>query len=384
MAAREGVSPRLRTVSGDPGISLGSPDHKVWSGETRSPFKEIRNMMIVSNTTSQTAKIVWVGIDLSKKTLDAAIWHGNTKYSWRKFDNNPRSFSTIVDWATKFAIDGSELRFCMESTGDYGTLLALYLLELGYYVSVENPARIKHFGIQKGVLTKTDKADAKVIAWFATDNSPKACPLKDPLTRELLRLHRRRLQLTEMIASEKCRRECPTVIGAECMDSIKVVLKALRAELRRIEEKLRELIDSNEKLKEKSELILSIPGLGWASVFVILIEMPDIEDVAHAPSYAAAAGVQPTAKRSGERQPESSPMSRAGRRIVRRSLYMPSIHASWKIPELEMLYTRLVGKGKRRMQARVACLRKLLMIVYGVLRNKKKFATRYPQSDTTT
>ena len=340
--------------------------------------------MIVSNPSSQTAKIVWVGIDLSKKTLDAAIWHGNTKYSWRKFDNNPRSFCAIVDWATKFAIDGAELRFCMESTGDYGTLLALYLLELGYYVSVMNPARIKHFGIQKSVLTKTDKADAKVIAWFATDNSPKACPLKDPLTRELLRLHRRRLQLTEMIASEKCRRECPTVIGAECMDSIKVVLKALRAELRRIEEKLRELIDSNEKLKEKSELILSIPGLGWASVFVILIEMPDIEDVAHAPSYAAAAGVQPTAKRSGERQPESSPMSRAGRRIVRRSLYMPSIHASWKIPELEMLYTRLVGKGKRRMQARVACLRKLLMIVYGVLRNKKKFATRYPQSDTTT
>jgi len=142
------------------------------------------------------------------------------------------------------------------------------------------------------------------------------------------------------------------------------------------------LIDSSEKLKEKAELLMTIPGLGWASVFVILIEMPDVEDVPHAPSYAAAAGVQPTAKRSGERQPESSPMSRAGRRIVRRSLYMPSIHAAWKIPELEMLYTRLVGKGKRRMQARVACLRKLLMIVYGVLKNKKKFATRYPPTET--
>ena len=335
-------------------------------------------MKIVSNKSSESIKVVWVGIDVSKKKLDLAIWHEGAKCSWRKFDNKAKSFAAIVEWAAKFAIDGCELRFCMESTGDYGTLVALYLLELGYHVSIVNPARIRYFGLQKGYLTKTDKADAKIISQFASENSPAASPLRDAKTRELLRLHRRRLQLTQMIAAEMCRRECPEVIGKECVDSIKAVLKGLRAELRRIERKLTELIASSEELEEKAELILSIPGLGWGSVFVILAEMPDVQDCAQASSYAAAAGVQPTAKRSGERQPESSPMSRAGRRIVRKGLYLPSIHACQQIPEIEMLYTRLVAKGRRKKQARVACLRKLLMIVYGVLRSKKKFASRYP------
>ena len=325
---------------------------------------------------SKTAPTHWVGIDVSKKSLDAAIWQSGKKYRHVKLANSASGIAALLDWAKKTAGDEAQIGFCMESTGDYHLDAAMYFTEVGHHVSVVNPARIKYFGLENGRLTKTDKADSKLIAEYARDRSPAAWPMRDETMRRLLRLSRRRQQLVMMIGIEDNRRECPQAIGQECLDSIKKLLKTLRAELRQVDAALALLIQNDPVLKEKSDLIRSLRPLGHASVLAILAEMPPVEEVASASSYAAAAGVQSTSKKSGENQRESARMSKAGQKIPRQILYMPTLTMIRSVPEVKALYDRLRERGRKHDQAMVACIRKVLMILYGVLRHKTPFKSR--------
>lgn len=334
-----------------------------------NPVKEIDRMSI------SILALVWVGLDVSKDKLDAAIWLGGKRYVSRVFDNDAEGLAKLAAWAKRQS-GGGELRFCMESTGDYHTHGALYLTEMGFYVAVVNPARIKHFGRELGRQTKTDKADARLIAQFGVEREPAAWPMKDPARRTLLRLARRRGQVQQMISRERCHRECPEAIGELCMASIGRLLKELRAELRRVEQAIRDLIQGDARLRRDRALLASIPGLGEPSMFTILAEMPPVEDAETAASYAASTGVQSTWKNSGSKQSATAPMSRAGRRQVRRALFMTAFVLRRKIPQLASLYHRLRERGRKHRQALVACLRKLLMIVYGVLKGQTRYEAR--------
>ena len=331
--------------------------------------------MIVSKIAEPVAGLFWFGIDVSKKKLDIALWLGGKKFRTTHYQNSPEGISRLLSWARAQVEESAQVRFCMESTGDYHLMLAMSLTEEGYHVSVVNPGRVKYFGLEQGRLNKTDKADAKLIAQYACDRDPAVWPMKDATLRLLFRLNRRRQQLVNTITMEKNRRECPQAIGPECLSSIKVILKACRAELRRINKCLEEVISSHPELKEKAELIASVDILGPVCVATLLAEMPPVEEVEHAPSYAAAAGVQSTAKQSGTSL-SSGKMSRCGRKLVRKVLHQPTLSGISRVPELAHLYKRLRARGKLHHQAMVACMRKLLMIVYGILKHKKPYQPR--------
>lgn len=334
--------------------------------------------MSISKTVVQALEVVWVGIDVSKKKLDAAIWVGGKKYQTITVTNNAGGWAALLAWAKKVAGQDIELKFCMESTGDYHYEVGLYLTELEFHVSEVNPARIRFFGLEQGRLTKTDKADAKLIAQFGRERTPEAWAMRNPVRRNFFRLHRRRQQLMKMISMEDSRRECPQAIGQTCLRSIKIILKALRAELRAVEKDLAGIIQGDPILKHQSELIRSIPILEQASAILLLAEMPGLDRVQSASSYAAAAGVQSTSKKSGTKQYDSAPMSRCGRRLVRRGLFMVTLTGIRTMPELKDMYDRLRLRGKIHRQAMVACIRKLLMIVYGVLKHEKPYQSRLP------
>ena len=230
--------------------------------------------MSISKTVVQALEVVWVGIDVSKKKLDAAIWVGGKKYQTITVTNNAGGWAALLAWAKKVAGQDIELKFCMESTGDYHYEVGLYLTELEFHVSEVNPARIRFFGLEQGRLTKTDKADAKLIAQFGRERTPEAWAMRNPVRRNFFRLHRRRQQLMKMISMEDSRRECPQAIGQTCLRSIKIILKALRAELRAVEKDLAGIIQGDPILKHQSELIRSIPILEQASAILLLAEMP--------------------------------------------------------------------------------------------------------------
>jgi transposase len=319
---------------------------------------------------------IWIGIDVSKKKLDAAVWVVGKKYRTLKVDNDAAGFAALLLWSRALA-SGLELRFCMESTGDYGFALALYLVEEGEWVSVVNPAWIKHYGRALGRLNKTDTADAKLIAQYALERKPHEWTLKEPGLRNLFRLHRRREQLKTMVAMEDNRTECPQAVGPACMASVKRVLKALKAEQRDVEKQILQLINEHSKLKTDVQLIHSLPPLAQNSAVAILAEMPDVNECQAAPNYAAQAGVNPTLAQSGSSVRGSSSMSRGGRKVVRAVLQMPTLRAIKTMPEVKAIYDRLRARGKKHRQAMVAAMRKLLMIVYGVLKHRRPYIPNF-------
>jgi len=319
-----------------------------------------------------TLRDSWCGIDVSKLNFDGALENSRNKLSIRRLLNKPCDFPKLVAWAHKTAGPDVEVKFCLESTGDYGDELALYLTEHGYHVSVVNPARVKHYGLYKGRLNKTDKADAKLIAEFAKDSKPEVWAMTDPMKRTLFRLNRRRRQLTKMETAESNRRECPGAVGPECMKSINAILKTIRAELRSIEAQIASLVQSDEELSRDTELVKSIPALAEGSAHTILAEMPPVQGYDSAKSWAAASGMQPVNRQSGTSLKRGK-MSKGGRRAVRGQLWMPTLAAIGSMPEIKGLYDRLKAGGKTHKQAMVACSRKLLMIVYAVLKHRKPY-----------
>lgn len=261
----------------------------------------------------------------------------------------------------------------MESTGDYGVECGLWLLEAGHQVSVVNPARVKYYGIGKGRINKTDRADARLISEYGEALKPATWALADPDRRELFRLYRRRDQLTKMETAEVNRRECPGAIGAHCLASVNNILRAVRAELRQVESRAREIIQRSASLKEALELIESFPSLGFASAFMIFAEMPLVDTCGSAKAWAAASGVNPTTRESGTSLHGKGQISKQGRKFCRAALWMPCLSSLRTMPELRDLYERLIAKGKHHFQAMTACLRKLLMILYGVLKHKRPY-----------
>lgn len=325
----------------------------------------------------------WCGLDVSKKSVDAAMRNEKkSKHDCFKFANEAKSYQSLLDWAVKVAGPDRAVKFCMESTGDYGIELGLWLSEKGCCVSVVNPALVKYFGLGKGRVNKTDKADAQLIVDYATENKPEPWALDAPARRDLFRLNRRRQQLLKMEVAESNRMECPAAIGEVASSSIRATVKFLREQIDEINAEMLKLTQGDSELKESAELIVSITVLGQGSARQILAEMPHVDQSKSAKDWAAAAGGHPLRSQSGTSL-EKSRMNRGGRGRLRGALWMPALKGIATMPELESLYKRLRERGRTHKQALVACVRKLLMIVYGVLKSKKPYEPRIPKGPTT-
>lgn len=111
------------------------------------------------------------GIDMSKKKFDAALLRDN-KFKHKVFPNTKSGHKSFVTWLHKNNVTAAHV--CMESTNVYGEAFAKHLFDAGYTVSIVNPARIKGFAQSELSRTKTDKADAKVIARFCLALTPEA------------------------------------------------------------------------------------------------------------------------------------------------------------------------------------------------------------------
>ena len=111
----------------------------------------------------------YLGIDVAKKTFDAALLGGPQTYAGH-FSNDKQGFVKLARWLQKR--DVQQLHACLEATGRYGEALAHYLYQQGYQVSVVNPMRIKKYAESKLQRTKTDAVDAKLIAEFCAKEKP--------------------------------------------------------------------------------------------------------------------------------------------------------------------------------------------------------------------
>lgn len=199
----------------------------------------------------------------------------------------------------------------MEATGTYADALALYLSEAGHLVSLVNPAQIKAYGQSHLSRAKTDKADAALIAQYCQERHP---PEWRPLpgeVRELQALVRRLESLLEMHQMEVNRLEAGT--SAETVrKSLAEHIAFLAAEIKQTETLIRQHIDGHPTLRERRELLISIPGIGETTAAKLLGEILDVKLYSGARQLAVFAGLAPRLHESGSSVKRKARMSKLG------------------------------------------------------------------------
>jgi transposase len=296
-----------------------------------------------------------VGIDVSKAGLDVALLPSG-EY-WR-FENTSKDIAKLIRQLRSLALD----RIVVEATGGYEAALVEALAEAGMPVCRVNPARVRRFAQGMNWLAKTDKIDAKVLARFVEKAQPRSLELPSETEKRLAALVKRRQQVVEMLVAEQNRLE---LAESQVLASITGTIQFLKNQLADLDAQIRDQIDQDPGLKQKQELLKSVPGVGKVLSATLISHMPELGSCDRK-EIAALGGLAPYSHDSGRYRGRR--MIRGGRPFVRKVLYMATVAAIRFNPIIKAMYGRLVEAGKRVKVALVACMRKMLTILNAILR----------------
>lgn len=308
-----------------------------------------------------------IGVDIAKNTFDVATPLPNGKYRTRgKIPNNAEGFVQLDQWLKLHA--QPDARVVMEATSVYHEALAEHLYHQGYAVIVVNPARVHYFKKSEGINYKTDKVDAKLLAAFAQakHESPLTLWAPEPVAIRRLRVLLRRLDdLQEMLQMERNRQEVADTVVQE---SIQSHISHIEKDIVQTRQMIKQHVDDDPDLRGKRDLLLSIDGIGEKTASVILAELGDLKEFRSARAVVSFAGLNPQLAESGKFKGRTL-ISKAGSGRIRRALYLPSITAMNMSEPLMAMKERLRAKGKAGKQIVCAVMRKMLHIVFGVLKS---------------
>jgi transposase len=320
---------------------------------------------------------VYLGIDISKKDFHVALLKGpQQKAAYKRFTNAARGFGELLVWLN--AKDVSDMHACMEATGSYGEELATFLFEHGFSVSVVNPAQIKGFSRSELARTKTDKADAQMIARFCLAMHPPLWHPKPLPIRQLEALQKRLNDVKAMILREENRLESVTpAVQALIEESIAFH----REQVATLEKKIQEHIDSDPDLRSKKDLLISIAGVGVNTATVALCLLGEPGKFTTARQVTAFIGLNPKDHQSGTSVHGRGHISKTGDSRLRQAFYMPALTAMRFNPILRDFAERLKRKGKSGKVIVVAVMKKLVHIIFGVLKSQKPFDPQWAKNN---
>jgi transposase len=311
----------------------------------------------------------WVGIDVSKGRLDAALFAGGGARE-RAFANDARGREALLAWASGQAGEGASPALCLESTGPYHLPLARLAHAAGLRVAVENPRRVLCYGRSLGLAGKTDAADARLLARYGAARDPRPwAPPSEALGR-LAALDRRLEELDGLLTQERNRLEDET-LDALARESVALSLGFLGGERARVLALLEAHVAADPALAADVALLQSVPGVGPRAAVGFLAETAG-RDFVSGEQLAAYAGACPARRQSGKREAPARLLG-GGNARLRRRFYMPALVAKRWNPAVKALYERLVGRGKAKKAAVIACLRRLLVVCHAVLRDRRPY-----------
>jgi transposase len=262
----------------------------------------------------------------------------------------------------------------LEATGGLEVPLAAALHDQGLSVAVVNPRQVRDFARAMGILAKTDRLDARVLALFAQRVQPAPRPVPDEQARTLKALVSRRRQLTEMLVAEKQRyRRAAPVVREDLEENI----AWLEGRLKRLDKELHKMVKDSPLWREQEDLLRSVPGIGPTLAFTLLAELPELGSLTPK-KIAHLVGVAPLSRDSGTLRGERAIWG--GRATVRRALYMGAMAAKRWNPQFVAFFEQLTLRGKAKKVALVACMRKLLLLLNSILKHKTPWSPSYAKS----
>lgn len=314
-----------------------------------------------------------LGIDVSKDTLDVAL-KLDQRITSKQIGNSPSGYRQLDHWLNKAG--GGAVHVCLEATGQYGVGVAEYLYAQGHSVSVVNPARIKHYANSKLRRNKTDKADAQLIAEYCTKEKPALWSPPPASFKDLQALVRHLDDLIEGRQQERNRLgsgvQTPAVV-----QSLKALIACFDEQICLAKQAIQKHIDNYPELRRRQDLLVTIPGIGSLTAARLLGEIRDILDFHNARQLAAYAGLTPRNVFSGTSVHKKSRLSKTGNAHLRKILYMPAICAKKWNPIVLTFCTRLLQRGLYPMEVIGAAMKKLLHLIFGILKSGRPFDPNY-------
>lgn len=317
----------------------------------------------------------FLGIDISKERCDVFLSFISTKEKRetrkRSFKNDDHGFQSLLSFLQKHNVE--EVKACMESTGCYGETLAEFLHNAGHFVSVVNPSCIKCYARSKLIRQKNDQIDAEIIADYCQKQEPSRWTPPSPELKKLKHLYRCSAALKDELALVNNHLERKERLPKEVVNTWGDLAMNIEQKIETIKNSIHELLKQHKELLENFQLLLTIPGIGEESAIAILAEVPNIRAFRNARQLAAYAGAIPRNITSGSSVYAKPRLSKVGSRTLCKALFFPAIVAKNHNPIVMSFCQRLKEKGKHNMAIVGAAMRKLLHIIFGILRSKSAF-----------
>jgi transposase len=295
----------------------------------------------------------FIGIDIGKFNFVSFVYGDKAT---KEYENNPKGISLFVKDHKLFL---SKALCILEATGGYEKPLLKKLCDKNFTVHRANTRKVKNFIRSFGNKAKTDALDARALAMYGYERKERleVFSVVDENNAELYALAQRRRDLKQMIVAEKNRYQSP---GMEIIKkSCDVVLKLLNKQVKEIDIKIETLIDKDQLLKQKKEALKTVPGIGNIVASELLALLPELGKI-NRREIASLAGVAPISNDSGKKA--GYRRTGQGREAIKPILFISAMAARTSKSELKNFYENLVARGKKKMVALVALMRKILVI----------------------
>lgn len=303
-----------------------------------------------------------LGIDISKAYLDIYYLPDELHHRY------PNTASGIASLLTAIATLGSAAvdHIILEPSGGYEHDILHALQQAGLPVSRIHARQIRDYARARGVLAKTDKLDARILADYGLTMRPALTMAPPPACKTLKSLITRRDQLVQFIKQERNALETNRDPVIERM--IKVHIKSLEKQMSRLDDIIANTVEQNRELTDKAIILQSCKGVGVQTANVLLAHMPELGQLDGRKS-AALAGLAPKNRDSGTWRGQRT--IGGGRARVRKALYMAALTASRYNAQLKSFYDKKISEGMKPKPALIAVARKLLLILNALIRDNR-------------
>jgi transposase len=315
------------------------------------------------------AEELYVGIDVSKAELVVAVRPSGERMT---LANDRAGIKRLVARL-------SELKpalVVVEATGGLQRQAVAALWVAGIAVAAVNPSWVRNFAKGRGIMAKTDRKDAELLALFAQRERPEARPPADAETQALQELVMRREQLLEMLVAEKQRL---SRVSGTMRKELRHHIAYLEGRLKQVEEDVDKTVRRSDAWRRKSEMVRSVPGCGRAFCAMVLAKVPELGTL-NRKQIGALVGVAPMPDDSGSRHGRR--IIAGGRCEVRNKLYMCAMVAARSNPVLKQFYERLVARGKPKKLALAAVMRKLIVTLNAMFKTNSLWRPPCPDPST--
>jgi transposase len=314
-----------------------------------------------------------VGIDISNAVFDTTMQFGSSVVR-KQFSNTKTGHHQFIRWALRRA---NSARICLEATGIYHLQLALALhRHTDIELMVVNPCAARRFAQANMVRAKTDAIDADGLLQYVQRMAFRSWSAPREELLQLQSLAHRVAQLDKEVIRERSRLHAARRAGTHtrlAQQDIQAHIAQLQRRLERMRSHAYRVINNDPQLADDARIVESAPGFAELSATKLLAELSALPDDMTPAQWVAHAGLDPRPCESGSSQRSPRRISKQGNARIRRALFMPALVAIQRDANVSAFYEKLLAKGKAKLQAITAVMRKLLHALWGMLHHRKEW-----------